>query len=154
MAAPIGNKFWELRSKHGRNKLFENPEQIWELACEYFQWCDDHPWFKRELIRGGDLAGQIVSIPTERPYTLGGLCIYLGINNQTWTNYRDKDDFLGVITHIEEIIRTQKFEGAAVGTFNANIIARDLGLSDKQELNHMQPIPVIWHEEKSYETKE
>ena len=29
---------------------------------------------------------------------------------------------------------SQKFEGAASGIFNANIIARDLGLSDKQDI--------------------
>jgi len=28
---------------------------------------------------------------------------------------------------------TQKFEGAAANLFNANIIARDLGLKDKQQ---------------------
>ena len=28
----------------------------------------------------------------------------------------------------------QKFAGAAVGLFNANIIARDLGLADKQDI--------------------
>lgn len=30
----------------------------------------------------------------------------------------------------------QKFEGASVGAFNANIIARDLGLIDKKEVEH------------------
>ena len=34
------------------------------------------------------------------------------------------------------VIRTQKFEGASAGLLNANIIARDLGLSDKTELEH------------------
>lgn len=43
-------------------------------------------------------------------------------------------DFSAVINKIEEIIYQQKFEGAAVGLFNSNIIARDLGLRDKQDL--------------------
>ncbi|MFC0183379.1 terminase small subunit [Pseudarcicella hirudinis] len=43
--------------------------------------------------------------------------------------------FLEVITRIEEIVYVQKFEGAAVGAFNANIIARDLGLADKQNID-------------------
>ena len=38
MAAPKGNQFWMLRSKHGRDKLFATPEALWEAACEYFQW--------------------------------------------------------------------------------------------------------------------
>ena len=43
MAAPKGNQFWMLRSKHGRDKLFATPEALWEAACEYFQWCDENP---------------------------------------------------------------------------------------------------------------
>ena len=39
-----------------------------------------------------------------------------------------------IITRIREAIYQQKFEGASVGAFNANIIARDLGLADKQDV--------------------
>ena len=41
-----------------------------------------------------------------------------------------------------QIIYTQKFEGSAAGLLNPNIIARDLGLNDKQELivNYPQKI--------------
>ena len=34
---------------------------------------------------------------------------------------------------MEQIIRTQKFEGAAAELLNPNIIARDLGLADRSE---------------------
>ena len=44
------------------------------------------------------------------------------------------EDFSAVISMVEEIIETQQFEGAAVGAFNANIIARKLGLADKQDI--------------------
>src|SRR5690606_4225743 len=94
-----------------------------------------------EAIKSGDLAGQIVSIPTSRPYTLTALCLYLGINTAYFRQFKDNlkdtdEDFSTVITRIEETIYSQKFEGASVGAFNANIIARDLGLSDKKELDH------------------
>jgi hypothetical protein len=48
MAAPKGNQFWKLRSKHGRDKLFASPELLLESACEYFQWCDENPWLSIE----------------------------------------------------------------------------------------------------------
>ena len=51
MAAPKGNKFWMLRSKHGRDKLFATPELLWDAACEYFQWCDENPWTTRKAIQ-------------------------------------------------------------------------------------------------------
>ena len=48
---------------------------------------------------------------------------------------REQNDkgFIDIITRIEEIIETQQFEGASVGVFNANIIARKLGLVERQQ---------------------
>jgi len=136
--APIGNQFWKLRSKHGRDKLFATPELMLEAAYEYFQWCDNNPWIKNDVVKGGEQAGMKLAIETERPYTLTGLCLYLGCSSSYFRVFKseleeDPQDFLTVITRIEEVIETQQFEGAAVGAFNANIIARKLGLSDKKE---------------------
>jgi hypothetical protein len=150
MSAPKNNQFWKLRSKHGRDKLFASSELLWEAACQYFKWCDKHPWYKIEQIKGPirpvkDKNGEwqfpspIVEIPTQRPYTLTGLCLFLKCSSGYFrvfkSNLKDEDkDFLTVINAIEETIYTQKFEGAAVGAFNANIIARDLGLTDKTDI--------------------
>jgi hypothetical protein len=136
MAAPEGNQFWKLRSKHGRDKLFESPELLWEAACEYFQWCSENPW-NRVDFKGKD--ADRVGIPTERPLTINGLCLYLRCTPDYFKAFKNQDrankeDFIPVINEIEQTIYTQKFEGAAVGAFNANIIARDLGLADKKDV--------------------
>jgi hypothetical protein len=52
------------------------------------------------------------------------------------------EDFVEVITYIEGIIRDQKYAHATVGMFNANIIARDLGLKDKKEIE-VSEVPTI-----------
>lgn len=52
-------------------------------------------------------------------------------------------DFLPVITRIEEIIETQQFTGATIGEFNANIIARKLGINDKITLTQEKIIKDI-----------
>lgn len=139
MGAPIGNQFWKLRSKHGRDKLFATPDLMWEAACEYFEWCDEHPFHEVDF-RGKD--AQQVELPKMRPYTIQGLCLYLDCNVQYFKTFKaqlkedseDSKDFKTVITRIEEVIYNQKFSGAASGFFNANIIARDLGLADKKEI--------------------
>ena len=139
MPAPTGNQFWKLRKKHGKDKKFNTAEVLWEAACEYFQWCDNNPFKKIEVVKGGKLAGTLVEIPTARPYTLHGLCFYLGVNTKYFNDLKDalkeKPDknYSEVITRIEETIYCQKFEGAVTGFFNANIIARDLGLTDKKD---------------------
>jgi hypothetical protein len=141
MAAPAGNKFWQNRSRHGREKLFASAELLWDAAEEYFLWCDQNPWMKKELMKSGEHAGDLIDVPTQRPYTLGGLCIYLGVNEAYFRTFKaqlpdGEKDFNTVISQIEQVIYTQKFEGAAVGAFNANIIARDLGLKEKSEVDH------------------
>jgi hypothetical protein len=129
MAAPAGNQFWKIRSKHGRDKLFESPESLWKAACEYFEWCDSNPLMEVDF-RGKD--ADRVELPKMRAYTLTGLCIYLDCNSAYFRQFKDtsQKDFSTILTRIEEIIYTQKFTGAAAGFLNANIIARDLGLRD------------------------
>lgn len=149
MAAPEGNQFWKLRSKHGRDKLFETPELMWDAACEYFQWCVDNPFIKAEAktVNIGDYQSkvEIAKLPVMKPFTIQGLCLYLDCNtvyfNQFEKGLIGKEDdlskgFSQVVTRIREVIYHQKFSGAAAGFFNANIIARDLGLKETSEIDH------------------
>lgn len=136
MAAPKGNQFWKLRSKHGRDKLFKTPKLLIEAAYEYFEWCDDNPWVSSKS--GNTPKGPTSEEkPTQRPYTLGGLVGYLGANKDFWAQFKASNPkgFSIVIKEIENIIETQQFEGAIVGAFNPNIIARKLGLSDSTKVD-------------------
>lgn len=147
MAAPKGNQFWKLRSKHGRDKLFAKPELLWEAACEYFNWCDENPFIEVDF-RGKDATE--VHLPKPRPYTLQGLALYLDCSTEYLKNFvennKDAQEFMPVITRIKETVYDQKFSGAAAGFFNANIIARDLGLADKKDLQStdgsMKPVNI------------
>ena len=138
MAAPKGNQFWKLRSKHGVDKLFASPELLWEAACEYFEWCDENPHLEEKAFA---FQGQITkdSITKMRAYSLGALCLYLGCSESYFrafkcTSTEKEKDFLTVIAKIEQAIREQQFSGAAADLLNANIISRTLGLVDKSDL--------------------
>lgn len=132
MAAPKGNQFWKLidPDKVGRNPIFETPTELWEAVSEYFKECDSRPFTKNETTTSEK---GIYYKVTEHsiPYTWEGLYVHLGVCNLD--HYKTKEAFSGILTHIGNIIRNQKFSGAAAGIFNANIIARDLGLSEKTE---------------------
>ena len=78
-----------------------------------------------------------------RAYTIQGLCLYLDCNvgyfNDFEVSLKGKTDdiskdFSAVITRMRETIYNQKFSGAAADLLNANIIARDLGLSDRKDV--------------------
>lgn len=136
--APKGNQFWKLRAKHGPPRLFTDPDALWESCLEYFEETDNRrDWDQADWVGKDALK---VERPHRTPYSRKGLCIYLGITFKTWTNYRNdgdaenatqlQKDLLQIITRVEEIIDTQQYEGAAVGAFKENIIARTLGLRD------------------------
>lgn len=130
MAAPKNNQFWKLRSKHGRDKIFQSPEILMEAALEYFEITSKRQWIKKDF-KGKDAVE--VDIPTSPPFTIHGLLIFLDIDDNTWYRYKGREEFRDVVTRIEKIIYVQKFEGATVGAYSPNIIARDLGLVDKKE---------------------
>ena len=136
MAAPKNNEFWKLRSKHGRDKLFSSPEMLWEAACEYFKYVIDNPITKSEIINKPN-GKEVKEYIYQKPFTWEGLELYLNIYSlrDYKTNEKYKD-FSHVITRIEKIIYNNKFEGASVGIFNSNIIARDLGLKDSTSTEH------------------
>lgn len=129
----LGNRLWETRSSHGRNPIFPDADTLWNSCVEYFQWVEANPLIEyRPFAFQGSVTQE--PVPKMRAMTLGGLCIFLDISRETWKNYSVKPDFLAVTTRVDEIIRDQKFTGAAADLLNANIIARDLGLADSREL--------------------
>lgn len=133
-----GNQLWEIRTRHGRRKEFETPEEMWKAACEYFQWCIDNP-LKEQKAFSTRTGIQKVELDKVRAFTLAGLALYTGVDTEYYTNFKRRiknnevsdNGFLRVIDEIVETIKNQKFEAAAADLLNANIISRDLQLVDR-----------------------
>ena len=129
MPAQLGNQAWRARSRHGRRLKYETPDLLWDDCCEYFQWVEDNPLLEAKLVSYQGVS-EIEYIPKMRAMTLSGLLLFIEMDHDTWTNYRQREDFTGVTKKADEIIYNQKFTGASADLLNANIIARDLGLKD------------------------
>lgn len=134
-----GNELW--KQALGRPRKIKDPNHLWEVACEYFQWCDDNPLLVKDWV-GKDA----IEVEKEhlRAYTIHGLCIFMGVNTKYLNDLMDDkpEIYSEVVTRIREVIYTQKFEGAAAGLLNQNIIARDLGLIERkqQDVNLIQTV--------------
>ena len=141
MAAPIGNQFWKLAPKTGRKLLYETPELLMADCMEYFeQTAARTDWNKQQFV-GKD--GRAEEIKVHPPFTKTGLCVFLGCTMETLNGYKPRSkEFLSVLTRVEEIIYNQKYEGAATGHYQQNIIARDLGLVDKKEMSGAQTMKI------------
>jgi hypothetical protein len=139
MAAPLGNQFWKARSKHGPTVMFANGDVLREAVDEYFQWVEDNPLYEHVV---GWHKGEATheQLPKMRAMTMTSLAIFLGISFKTLCEWREnRADLAPVIEYAEEIIKSQKFTGAAAGLLNANIISRDLGLKDNQSVDFNVP---------------
>ena len=102
---------------------------------------DESPFKKQDFIRGGEKAGKKVDLETMMPYTWSGLEAYLFENKiiaclddyklnsgERYTEYK------GIIRAIGKVIYDRNFSGAAVNALNPNLIARQLGLAEKTQV--------------------
>jgi hypothetical protein len=130
--APKGNEFWRLVTQPtGRPKKY-TPASLWKKAQQYFEWVTIHPQYEVKVFSNG----YRTKVKRLRPMTEAAFCLFAGIDENTFQRYKGNEnykDFWAVSDVVSKIIYQQKFEGAAVDFFNANIIARDLGLMDRQK---------------------
>lgn len=128
-----GNKLWQLADpfKVGRPSLFPTPEHLWNEAIKYFEFQDKTPIITTENITA-DKGSSTKNVEHSKPYTWEGLYIFLGVYDLD--HYKTKTEFSLILKLLKDIIYNQKFEGATVGIFNSNIIARDLGLKDNSDI--------------------
>lgn len=122
-----------------RPPKFSTPEALWAAFESYVEWTNNNPIIVIDY-RGKD--AERVELPHKRPLTIHGFQAHIkaGIH---WFDQLKRgelvkvtDGFSEVITRIENDMRQDKFDGATVGTYKENIIARDLGLTDKSQVDH------------------
>lgn len=125
------DKLWKRAG--GRPRHFDEPEQLWEAACNYFQWVEDNPlWEDKPFHYQGTVVDNQQT--KMRAMTEDGLCLHMAMSLSSWSDYCRNPKFSAVCMRIKAVIRDQKFAGAAAELLNPSIIARDLGLAEKRQL--------------------
>lgn len=128
-----GNTFHLNRTTKGREAIYNDPKVFAEACVEYLEYVKDNPRFKWELMRSGDMAGQLVKVTIERPLTEHGLCSFLKVHDKyLWElrqrcsdpEYPNAAAFTEVLDEITTIIRTDQVEGALTGEYKENLVAR------------------------------
>lgn len=132
-----GNRIWASRKRAGLKPRYQNPDDLWTDCVAYFEWVHDNPLQEVKLVSYQGVSKQI-SVPKMRAMTLAGLWLHIGIAAETWNDWRkNRTDLSEVIARVEMVIYEYKFTGAAADLLNPNIIARDLGLADKSDVQHL-----------------
>lgn len=131
--------------KYGRPFKF-TPNELELQFNNYVVWNKEHnKFFKREMLKSGDRAGEIVDIDTTPPLTIVGFCVFLNINKSTFFDWcANSDNPLNDISiHIREKIELNQLSGACLDLFNPNIVARLNGLNETVDINNTGTAPII-----------
>ena len=140
------SEYWTRRKPIGPPKRYETAEALWADCVEYFEWVQANPLLE-EKAASNEGVPTTIHLRKMRAMTIGSLCAFIGIGRRTWHQWADGDrkreDLAEVIDRVDTIMKAQKFEGAAAGLLNPVIIARDLGLSDRQEVTGADGAPLV-----------
>ena len=124
----------------GKRKYIETPEKLWEYFKDYVLHEKNNPMYKVEYV-GKEARTEYK--PLETPITFEGFECWLADKNiiEHLSDYSANtkgiyDDYSTIITRIKSNCYVHNFKVAAVGLFNANIIARKLGMIEKIETDN------------------
>jgi hypothetical protein len=121
----------------GRPNKITSPDELWQLFCEYVDHAKNNPMYRVEYV---GKEGREEFKPLSVPITFEGFECYLADKDiiQDLGDYASNKNgrykrFSTIITRIRKNCFVNNFNGAAVGLFSPNLIARKLGLTDKTE---------------------
>ena len=122
------------------SKNIESPEKLYSYFENYKKDCKANP--KKENIWNHRSESE-VSLSREIPYTWNGFEVWLRKHKiiTQLDHYRQNLDgryaeYISILRAIDQEIYEDKFAGASAGIFQHQIIARDLGLTDSQKIDH------------------
>ena len=159
MPAPKGNKF-AVGNNGGRPPIYDKPEDLIQACEDYFIYIQGE--FHEGTVKEKDeKTGKQVTRKVKvwdrypEPATITGLTIYIGFADRgTLDDYEKKDEFSHIIKKARKIVE-YNYELKLHGDKNTGAIfaLKNMGWSDKQELEHSGNMHMNWHEEKTYEAK-
>lgn len=159
MAAPKGNGFWRLRSKHGRDKIFSSGEMILAAADEYMEVLQDNPLMEHDFV--GKDAVEVdkrkKNVPTWEGFA--NFCdVYSGHFHQLKQDYKKSEDpvekdIYQALKRVDDMFFNDKFTAAAAGLANANLIGKALGIVERVDHttngDSIKSVPVVLSNGKS-----
>ena len=134
-AAPKGNRYGVDLASFVKPKSYQ-PKEWAQKFIDYLEHRQGKVWNKQESIKSGDSAGTVFDVPISLPLTIESFCVFANVSMQTFYNYekaKTYEDYFEITARIRITIESDQLEGAIVGAYNPNIIARKLGLADKTE---------------------
>ena len=94
----------------GRPRKFQTAEELLNAVNGFFAYCDSE---KETSVND---KGQVKTI--QKPYTMSGLCVYLGITKETWSQYSKLSKYAEVTTMAKLRVENYVEENSLTGKIN------------------------------------
>jgi len=115
----------------GRPFAFNSPEEMQKKIEAYFNYCDEQ---KETIISD---KGNIKVI--QKPYTISGLCLYLGITRETINQYSKKLEYAAILANakskVENYCEENTMSGKLNPIFSIFSLKNNFGWTDRIEVN-------------------
>ena len=145
----MSTSHWQM-VHNNRHIVSNTPEQLWDNAVKYFQWCDEHPIITKMPLTSGKEAGMQIKKEQPRQYNIKALCLHCNITEDYITSIRaarDTDsEYYHVVSKILYIIYAQNLEYAVVDVFNPILVSKMLNL-EKEETPQIGTTVRVIHED-------
>lgn len=135
----LGNKFWMLRSTHGREKIFSSGEMIMAAFTEFMDHIYSQPLIEHDFV-GKDATE--VNKDKYRTPTWSRFAVFCHVNTGYFRDLRSqvkvKNDELSkgisvAIACVDDVLYSEKYEHAAAGFISASLIGKDIGIDKTDE---------------------
>ena len=114
----------------GRPKLYNDPILFEAKINNYFNWCDS----QTKIIENDKGQTRIM----HKPYTISGLCLYLGMDRVTLSEYGKDPKFSSTVKQAKQQIENWVEEKSLTGELNPTVsifnLKNNFGWKDKQEV--------------------
>jgi len=108
----------------GRPLKFPSPEGLQSIVNEYFAYCDSLNPVNNE--------GRVT---INKPYTVTGLCDYIGLHKDNWLEYEKRDGYTYIVKNAKQKVETFTVEMASINKTNPIMaifnLKNNFGYSDK-----------------------
>ena len=118
----------------GRPRKFASPAKLLQAFQEYLADRKERMIELEEQEEGYIGKSDMYKTKTKKihhPLSIADFCVFCGCSRNWWGSL--PDEFLGVKSIITDYIFAYQLKGAEAGAFNANIVARELGIADRKD---------------------
>ena len=105
----------------GRPRLYTDRDEFEAHVDNYFYVCDHTTLYKSVVQKG-----EIIKVPTPKPYTMAGLARALRMSRDTLNQYSKSDTFSDIVSQARMRIHEQNIELALIGCHDSKIAALNL----------------------------